>query len=91
MLEDPHKADKPEAIDEEGGGAAAKDECETPERKNGIWSQSTDNSSTIKKESSPAAEPNPVYKTPPKRTTRPSIEDLEFWDRVDRDRNRKLE
>jgi hypothetical protein len=69
------------------------EEYDTPERKNCGWSQLMDNSSTIKKECVPptanASEAKPLFKTPPKRPSKPTVQELERWEREQRDANRK--
>ena len=62
----------------------------TPERKVGVWSQQLNDCSTAKREDSPSSMKEENYfKTPPKRTTKPTMEELERWDRMERETNRR--
>jgi hypothetical protein len=62
----------------------------TPERKVGVWSQQLNDCSTAKREDSPSSTKQESYfKTPPKRTTKPTMEELERWDRMERETNRR--
>lgn len=87
------KLEKSDKMEEELGEAKQEvrmeEEFDTPERKNGLWSQQMDNCSTIKKEAVAPSPPKPAFKTPPKKTTKPTLEELERWERIDRDNNRR--
>lgn len=75
-----------------GGEKEKEEDCETPERKVGVWSQQLDLCLTAKKEemSQASSTEQDRFRTPPRRLTMPSLEQLERWDRMERETNRRF-
>jgi hypothetical protein len=82
---------KEEAKEEMPSVSLKEEKCDTPERKVGVWSQQLDQCVTAKKEEMPPSQQQPDrFKTPPRRLTVPTMEQLERWDRMDRETNRRV-